>query len=296
MGAPDPCGIDSAVPDAGKPLIFISYRRIDSRRHVAALTERLALSFGPDAIFVDTDKIRAGSNWVQALVSALERATVLLVAIGDKWFSATDEFSRRRIDGEDDWVSKEIQHALASGKPIIPIRFDGQAALQPEALPRPIVALAERQSIEIRDSDWASDYGRLLDRLTEYGFERQGPPIAYPPPVVLEPVASQAEIDAFIHRNPGWRIQYRPHPTSPGVQRRGIGTTLIFRSFRDAMHFMFTASWGIDERHHHPEWENVWKSVVIWITQFDIGGDITNRNLELAEYLVSVYEPYSKVV
>lgn len=61
------------------------------------------------------------------------------------------------------------------------------------------------------------------------------------------------------------------HPTDSGARRRGIGATPTFRSFRDA------------------------SSVVIWITHFDIGGDITARDIELAEYLMGVYRPYEKV-
>jgi hypothetical protein len=41
---------------------------------------------------------------------------------------------------------------------------------------------------------------------------------------------------------------------------------------------------------------NIWHRVIIWITQFDIGGDITARNFELAEYLMSVYLPYARLV
>lgn len=78
-------------------------------------------------------------------------------------------------------------------------------------------------------------------------------------------------IEEFLRRCPGWEVEYRPRPVDPRGRCRGI-----------------------DERNHYPEWENIRKSVIIRITQFDIGGDITARNLELAEYLRSVCEPYAK--
>lgn len=274
------------------PRMFISYRRVDTKSRVLALTRDLALHFGPEAVFVDTDKIRTGSRWRDRLQEGLEAASVLLVSIGEKWFSATDQFHRRRIDNEDDWVRREITYALEQDKAIIPILLDGQPALVRDALPVEIQALAEYQAIELRESDWQYDLDRLLHRLRDYGFVPAVRAVRYPTPAIKEPVATDAEVNEFLRRYPDWQVQYRRHPTDPGAQRRGIGTTLDFRSFSDAIHFMSTASWGINERNHHPEWENIWKSVIIWITQFDIGGDITQRNIELAEYLMSVYQPY----
>jgi len=284
---------DSPVKD---PKIFISYRRIDTKTRVTSLVSDLSLKFGPNVIFVDTDKIRAGDRWRVEIENSLEAADVLLVAMGDKWLSATDIHHRRRIDNEDDWVRREISSALAANKPIIPIRFDGVVDLVREALPEELQPLADIQSIELRDGDWQEDFAKIIRRLGDFGFTSSARVIPYPTPAIKEPVASDVEIGEFLRRYPDWRVQYRSHPTDPGAQRRGIGTTLTFRDFRDAMHFMTTAAWGIHERNHHPEWENIWKTVVIWITQFDIGGDITARNIELAEYLMSVYEPYAKTV
>ncbi len=277
-----------------RPLIFISYRRIDTKTRVLSLMRDLALTFGPQSIFVDTDKIRGGAQWKAELEDALRRSSVLIVAMGEAWLSATDQYHRRRIDNADDWVRNEVLHALEHGKHILPVRFDGQQSLPPESLPDALRPLADIQSVELRESDWQPDLEGLLLRLRDFGFDEAIQPVRYPSPAIKEPVASDSEIREFLRRNPGWQIQYRRHPTDPGVQRRGIGTTLTFHRFRDAIHFMNTAAWGIDQRNHHPEWENIWKSVVVWITQFDIGGDITARNIELAEYLMSVYHPYEK--
>jgi pterin-4a-carbinolamine dehydratase len=278
------------------PTIFISYRRSDTKTKVESLARDLTLKFGPDAVFLDTDNIRAGHEWRSEIEAALAAADVLIVAIGEKWLSTTDVHHRRRIDDPDDWVHREIHSALTSGKRIIPIRFDGQHALVREALPEDLKRLADIQSVELRESDWRADFDKLLRRLADFGFTSTTPVIPYPNPVIKAAVASEVEIKEFLRRYPGWQVQYRPDPADPGKRRRGIGATLTFRNFRDAIHFMSTAAWGIDERNHHPEWENIWKSVVVWITQFDIGGDITARNIELAEYLMSVYQPYRKAL
>jgi pterin-4a-carbinolamine dehydratase len=287
---------DLTQTDHPERSIFISYRRVDTKSRVATLTRDLALQFGPGSIFVDTDKIRAGTLWRESLETALRSCAVLIVAIGDKWLSSTDAHFRRRIDNEDDWVRSEILVALDSQKPIIPLLFDGQTSLTKEALPPNLQPLADLQSMEIRDTDWHADVERLVDRLRDFGFAPGQLPVVYPNPAIKEPVATEAEINEFLRRCPDWQVQYRRHPTDSGIERRGIGTTLVFRSFNDAMHFMSTAAWGINERNHHPEWQNIWRSVQIWITQFDIGGDITARNIELAEFLMSEYQPYANAM
>src|ERR1700760_3905695 len=114
MGRTTESGELSMDRPAKDPTIFISYRRIDTKTRVASLARDLSLKFGPDAIFLDTDKIRAGNKWQHEIEAAVEAADVLLVAIGDKWLSATDLYHRRRIDNENDWVRQEICSALRS--------------------------------------------------------------------------------------------------------------------------------------------------------------------------------------
>jgi hypothetical protein len=131
--------------------------------------------------------------------SALERATLLLVAVGDKWLSATADHHRRRIDSKDDWVHQEIRYALVSGKPILPVRFDAPASvLDAPALPTELCALADIQSIEIRDGDWEHDLDKVFKRLKDFGFTSSVPIVKYPDPVIKAPVASESVIREFL--------------------------------------------------------------------------------------------------
>jgi pterin-4a-carbinolamine dehydratase len=46
-----------------------------------------------------------------------------------------------------------------------------------------------------------------------------------------------------------------------------------FPSFKKAMEFMQTACDPIQKATHHPRWENQWRTVVVYLSTWDIGGD-----------------------
>jgi pterin-4a-carbinolamine dehydratase len=77
------------------------------------------------------------------------------------------------------------------------------------------------------------------------------------------------------------------------MTRIGLVRTYIFVSFEDAMHFMQTASRYISRAEHHPEWENVWVSVRVWLTSWDIGHRPSLKDVALAEQLDKLYENYA---
>ena len=58
-----------------------------------------------------------------------------------------------------------------------------------------------------------------------------------------------------------------------------------FASFEDAIAFMGGAARRISEMDHHPRWENIWRTVSVWLTTWDIGQKPTELDLQLARYL-----------
>ena len=54
-----------------------------------------------------------------------------------------------------------------------------------------------------------------------------------------------------------------------------------FADFVDAWAFMSAAALVIQQMDHHPEWSNVYSTVVVELTTHDAGG-ITRRDLDLA--------------
>src|SRR5687768_7290607 len=137
--------------------IFISYRRDDSKEAVNWLFEKLKEKFGANVLFMDTGSIEAGDNWSEEIQQKLAEAEIVLVIIAKEWLTkGSDEFGRRRIDNENDWVRKEIETAIQNNKTILPILLDDAKMPPSTALPDPIKKLESYQAYEIRVNSGAN--------------------------------------------------------------------------------------------------------------------------------------------
>ncbi|NJN21754.1 MAG: toll/interleukin-1 receptor domain-containing protein [Leptolyngbya sp. RL_3_1] len=110
---------------------FINYRRSDAAQAAQALYTQLQTRFGPTHVFFDVSAILPGALWPDRLRSSLDDANVLLSIIGPRWLTTANGYGQRRLDDENDWVRKEIVHALESEKPIIPLLVAGADELPP---------------------------------------------------------------------------------------------------------------------------------------------------------------------
>lgn len=144
--------------------LFLSYRRDDSAGFAGRLADTLEVAFGSGSVFRDVDDIRPGEDFVHAIESHLRSVDAVLVMIGPTWLAAGAD-QRRRLDAEDDFVRLEIQAALASGKPLIPLLVGGAVMPLEAELPPALAALARRQAIVLSDSNWRGDVKRLVDSL-----------------------------------------------------------------------------------------------------------------------------------
>jgi len=106
-------------------LAFISYRRQDSSVASHWLGETIQAAFGSSSLFIDTDTIRMGDDWRERINKALRLASVLVAVIGPNWLRLTDEYGRRRLDKDDDWVRNEILHAINNKLLLIPLLISG---------------------------------------------------------------------------------------------------------------------------------------------------------------------------
>src|SRR5688572_22340846 len=99
----------AGIPHPEDTVIFINYRRTDAGWPADYLADKLKNSFGQGRVFLDVRGIDAGDDFATVLKDQLRRATVLIVLIGKNWLHVHDEFSRRRLDKEHDWVRQEIR-------------------------------------------------------------------------------------------------------------------------------------------------------------------------------------------
>jgi len=155
--------------------VFISYRRSDSDIAAGRLADDLSEIFGRDLIFRDLDTLKAGEDYVQALDLALESCAVLIVLIGPRWASVTDNLGRRRLDDPNDWVRLEIRRALERGIRVIPLLIATDMPGEAD-VPADLRPLLRRQSSGLSDRQWRQDIELLAQALEQIpGIVRLAP-------------------------------------------------------------------------------------------------------------------------
>lgn len=156
--------------------IFLSYRRDDSAGFAGRLADALEAEFGTGSVFRDVDDIRPGEDFIHAIESHLRQMSAVLVMIGPHWL-ATGADSLRRLDDPSDFVRQEIQAALASSKPIIPLLVGGARMPSKADLSDAIAGLARRQAVVLSDSNWRGDVERLVASLRPLLQDKRGAPV-----------------------------------------------------------------------------------------------------------------------
>ncbi len=149
------------------PRIFLSYRRQDSSGHAGRLYDALAARFGESNVFMDVGTIDVGTDFEQAIHSAIESCDVLIALIGPKWLSATGQDGKRRLDDPRDYVRIELESALARKILVVPACVQEAEIPAPDDLPSTLAPFARRQGIELRDVAWHEDVTRLIRQLAE---------------------------------------------------------------------------------------------------------------------------------
>jgi pterin-4a-carbinolamine dehydratase len=271
--------------------VFISYRRRDSSQTARWLSDTIAQNFGQASVFIDTRAIQTGEVWRRRIEQALKKTSVLIAVIGPDWIKAHDTDYKRRIDDPKDWVHREIYYAIQHKLTVIPLRILGTERPRREALPENLRPLLDRNDFELRDEQRETDVEPLLNRLEELGFERTTSRIKYPPLGPKAPALTEQELKKVLKSLPGWEVdetRFDQHRR----KKRELKRIYEFASFEDAIHFMSTASRYISDLDHHPDWENIWKTIQVWLTTWDIGHKPSSYDVDLAEYLDWLFKGY----
>ena len=146
--------------------VFISYRRGDSSGYTGRLFDTLRDRFGKEKVFRDIDSLEPGIDFVEALEKALLECDCMLVIIGSKWSSISGS-KGRRLDQPDDYVRMEIAKALERNVRVIPVLVANASMPSSDELPDDLATLVRRNAIEISDTRWDYDVGRLGDTLAK---------------------------------------------------------------------------------------------------------------------------------
>jgi pterin-4a-carbinolamine dehydratase len=110
---------------------------------------------------------------------------------------------------------------------------------------------------------------------------------------VLGRALSDAELAAMSAELPQWKVVQTliaDDPRyDPGYQGSEIVRDFKFATFVDAIDFMRQAAAQINVLDHHPRWENVFRTVTVHYTTFDIGHRVSDRDYKNAAMLERLY-------
>lgn len=155
--------------------IFISYRRDDSAASAGRLYDRLAHHFGKEQVFRDLDAIAPGAEFAKVIEERISQCDVLVAVIGKNWVNVKNAAGQRRLDYPEDPVRAEVREALNQKKLVIPVLIGGAEVPRPEQLPEDIAALAGRNAIEISESRFDYDAGRVIEAIEKAGVAAKLP-------------------------------------------------------------------------------------------------------------------------
>ncbi|MFJ5231297.1 4a-hydroxytetrahydrobiopterin dehydratase [Kitasatospora sp. NPDC088391] len=262
------------------------------------LLRRLGELSGGGAGLVETAPVAGETAWPDRLREALAAADVLLALIDPDWLRQVGDSASASGDGRD-WLRQEVEYALAAGKAVLPVTVQGARMPPPGALPAALAPLARLEAVELRG---VADLKKVAARLAGGASPaRPANPVSlYPRPNRVVPAESDAaQIEAALADSlRHWEVRGRRFDavaagTAPDDQEQiGLYREFGFRTFQDAVAFMHAAAPGCDVANHHPDWGNVWKTVRVFLTTWDIGHRISERDIELAEYLERAYRDF----
>lgn len=138
--------------------VFISYRR-QGGAEKAELTkgELTKRGFRESRMFMDTRNITSG-NYIESIIDALDKSGNVVVIITKGCFDNLPEDST--------WV-KEIEHALKTGKNIVPMYFDGISEVRIADMPENIHRLSFENAVMYVHQYADASFDRLASRLTK---------------------------------------------------------------------------------------------------------------------------------
>jgi len=162
--------------------VFISYRREDSAASAGRLFDRFSYAFGAEHVFRDIDAIAPGAQFAKVIDERIGTCDALIAVIGRNWLTVKNTNGHFRLDDANDYVKAEIRTALELGKRVIPVLVEGASMPGEEDLPEEIAPLAGRHAIEISETRFDYDAGRLIDAVQSEidtdapgGTKRSGP-------------------------------------------------------------------------------------------------------------------------
>lgn len=281
--------------------IFISYRRSDSFQ-VERLHEKLTSRFPAASIFLDRNDIRPGEPFPPRIREEAQGATLMLIVLGRDWASAQDPVTfKRRIEMEEDWVRQEVVIALAGTAVIIPVLLEGAVMPTAAQLPASLHPLLDRHAVSLSYEHFNEGAERLIKAIEERLGEARtrklmsGSQTKYPTAAKYTPVPlSDEQLQRVVAELPQWKVVESALDDdvryASGNTRVELVREFRFESFLEAVEFMYRIAPSIDNFGHHPRWENVFRTVTVRLSTFDIGHRPSERDQVCARMIEGLYK------
>jgi len=150
--------------------VFISNRREDTAGVAGRISDRLRGRLGPSNVFFDVEDMKVGRRWREELAERVSACHALIAVIGREWNPISDKENRHRLDDPNDSVRIEVETAVKRGIPIFPVLVDDAALPHIDSLPESLKPLGEWQWIDISETRFEYDIGRLIAALSSLGL------------------------------------------------------------------------------------------------------------------------------
>ena len=128
-------------------------------------------------------------------------------------------------------------------------------------------------------------FEKSQSNLVEETVKRAASMYPSPPPEVPDPITEEKLQIALDNSLLRWKKVVTLLPEDPGNKRIEIFREYKFKTFIDAINFMHQTAPVCDQALHHPRWENIWKTINVYLTTWDIGHRISDRDIQLAKFL-----------
>lgn len=149
------------------------------------------------------------------------------------------------------------------------------------------------QLYSVRDDNWDADLNGLVSLLVDrFGFTKSDQKVELPIPGLHIKALTPAELNQELRSLPGWDPVESLMPNDYPKPRQELRKAYMFDSFEEAVRFLGAAAGHVSHANHHPRWENLWRSVTVYLSTWDIGFHISQLDVQLARILDRVYADF----
>ncbi len=185
--------------------LFISYRRADSEWQADRLYRALGNRIPQGQVFLDVETINVGWDFRQDIADWIEQCDAVLILIGNQWTNVrSDGASQSRLFETDDPVRFEIETALSSQVPVVPVIIDQTPMPVPTELPESLHGLLHRAGTRLGVRTFDADVEALLTSLRR-SIDISSAPIPVPDPAVQPNLTDEEALAlSFLKAWPTW--------------------------------------------------------------------------------------------